>query len=60
MVNAYVVDFSRLDLTEWSVDWQMLFNLNKCKIMHFGYNNPQNTFLLDGHILDTVVGEIWE
>ena len=42
---------------EWSVDWQMLLNLEKCKIMHFGYNNPQNTFLLGGHILDTVVGE---
>ena len=33
-------------LYEWSVDWQMLFNLEKCKVMHFGYNNLQNTFLL--------------
>ena len=32
----------------------MLFNLNKCKIMHFGYNNPNNIFLLGGHILETV------
>ena len=23
-------------LYKWSVDWQMLFNLDKCKIMHFG------------------------
>ena len=37
-------------LYKWSVNWQMLFNLEKCKIMHFGYNNPQNTFLLGGHI----------
>ena len=37
----------------WSEDWQMLFNLDKCKIMHFGYNNPNNIFLL-GHILETV------
>ena len=32
----------------------MLFNLDKCKIMHFLYNNPNNTFLPEGHILETV------
>ena len=32
----------------------MLFNLDKCKIMHFGYNNPNNIFLLGGHIPETV------
>ena len=35
----------------------MLFNLDKCKIMHFGYNNPMHTFLLDGQILETVSEE---
>ena len=24
---------------QWSVDWQMLFNLDKCKVLHFGNNN---------------------
>ena len=32
----------------------MLFKLDKCKIMHVGYNNPNNIFLLGGHILETV------
>ena len=41
-------------LYKCSEDWQMLFNLNKCKIMHFGYNNPDNIFLLGGHILESV------
>ena len=41
-------------LYNWSEDWQMLFNLDKCKIMHIGYNNPNNIFLLGGHILETV------
>ena len=41
-------------LYNWSEDWQMLFNLDKCTIMHFGYNNPNNIFLLGGHILETV------
>jgi len=26
-------------LYSWSVDWQMLFNTDKCKVMHFGYKN---------------------
>ena len=41
-------------LYNWSEDWQMLFNLDKRKIMHFGYNNPNNIFLLGGHILKTI------
>ena len=32
----------------------MLFNLDKCKITHFGYNNPNNILLLGGHILETL------
>ena len=40
-------------LYNWSEDWQMFFNLDKCKIMHFGYNNHNNIFLL-GRILETV------
>jgi len=32
----------RLDLTNphtWSEDWLMLFNADKCKVMHFGSKN---------------------
>ena len=32
-------------LYKWTADWRMLY-LDKCKIMHFGYNNPNNMFLL--------------
>jgi len=38
------VDSLRADLhnlVSWSVDWQMLFNIDKCKVMHLGYNNPK-------------------
>ena len=41
-------------LYNWSEDWKMLFNLDKCKIMQFGYNNYNNIFLLGSHILETV------
>jgi len=29
-------------LCDWSVDWQMLFNADNCKTLHFEYSNVQN------------------
>jgi len=29
-----------------SVDWQMLFNTDKCKVLHFGYKNMSNIYSL--------------
>jgi len=29
------------NLVESSKEWQMLFNADKCKVMHVGYNNKQ-------------------
>ena len=28
----------------WSEDWQMLFNFDKCKIIHFGNKNSKKHF----------------
>ena len=28
-------------LNEWSNEWSMLFNAEKCKCIHYGYNNKQ-------------------
>ena len=33
-------------LVSWSVDWQMLFNIDKCKVMHLGYNNPKVHYVM--------------
>ena len=27
-------------LMEWSEESKMKFNVNKCKVMHYGFNNP--------------------
>ena len=57
LVPILIVQKLRADLRKlynWSEDWKMLFNVDKCKIMHFGYKNPNNIFLLGGHILETV------
>ena len=35
-------------LTEWAEDWGMKFNIEKCKIMHVGRNNPQYEYTMGG------------
>ena len=35
-------------LNSWASCWQLRFNVNKCSIMHFGNNNPENHYHLGG------------
>jgi hypothetical protein len=35
-------------LVEWSVKWGMEFNIKKCKVMHFGHNNPVHRYSMGG------------
>ena len=44
-------DLERLE--HWSDKWQLPFNTKKCKVMHFGNNNPKQCYTLNGHILET-------
>ena len=37
---------------EWSRIWQMDFNVQKCKIVHFGRNNKRHPYTMDGQTLD--------
>ena len=39
------------NLYEWSCEWQMLFNFDKCHVLHFGSTNPRNTYTINGHEL---------
>jgi len=34
-------------LVEWSSEWLMLFNAQKCKIMHIGKNNTQHEYFMN-------------
>jgi len=47
------------NLVVWSKEWQMLFNAEKCKVMHLGYNNPKVNFVIDATQLQVVRKEIW-
>ena len=38
----------------WSTDWQMLFNLEKCHILHLGNNNPNHEYNINGYKLPSV------
>ena len=44
-------------LFKWTEDWQMSFNLDKCKAMHVGLKNNENCYVIDGHILEDVEEE---
>ena len=45
------------ELTRWAVTWEMEFNVNKCKIMHFGSKNPQREYVMNGTKLEVVSEE---
>src|SRR6202000_1691783 len=52
--NDSEVDILREDLRtifQWSVDWQMLFNLDKCTVMHLGSKNSQCEYKMGNNIL---------
>jgi len=38
-------------LYDWSIDWQMLFNINKCKVLHFGYRNVHDIYSVGAEVL---------
>ena len=44
-------------LFSWSTDWQMIFNVEKCKIMHIGRSTKVYDYSLDGSILKEVAVE---
>ena len=55
-------DINKLQLTldrlvEWAEDWGMKFNIDKCKIMHVGRNNPWYEYFMAGTKLKVVEEE---
>ncbi|CAM5106410.1 unnamed protein product [Eretmochelys imbricata] len=40
-------------LTDWATKWQMKLNVDKCKVMHTGKNNPNDTYSTMGANLAT-------
>ena len=41
-------------ITDWSLIWQMNFNVNKCKHLHIGPTNPHNNYTIAGiHLVES-------
>ena len=52
--NKWDVEILQADLNrlfEWSEEWKMLFNVEKCSVMHLGFNNSKEELKLGGRIL---------
>mgnify|MGYP003422120574 FL=1 len=46
-----------MNLCKWSDDWMMLFNADKCKVMHFGYNSTEADYKIYDKNLDVTKEE---
>jgi len=41
------------NLVAWSNEWQMPFNIEKCKVMHQGYNDPKADYVMYCNVLSS-------
>jgi len=51
-INKLQLDLHKL--FKWSQDWLMLFNVYKCKVIHFGFNNIKAIYEMNGKFLEEV------
>jgi ribonuclease P/MRP protein subunit RPP40 len=45
-------------LVTWSKEWLMLFNVDKCKVMHVGCNNPKAEYKMEEGVLRRICEEL--
>ena len=45
------------NLYQWSKDWQMVFNVKKCKVLHVGHNNVHHGYSMNEEVLQSVTEE---
>ena len=58
--NSALLQNDLYKLFKWSSDWQLNFNISKCKVMHVGRNNPSLTYFVDtqrSNVLSVVASE---
>jgi hypothetical protein len=44
-------------LCAWADKWDMEFDIDKCKVLHIGRNNPQHSYSMKGQILSNTDSE---
>ena len=45
-VDARNMQKDLVAVTEWTNQWDMRLNLEKCKVLHFGRKNPKASYIL--------------
>ena len=45
------------NLLMWAEEWQMMFSVSKCKVMHLGHKNHDYSYYMDTKQLDIVEEE---
>ncbi len=45
------------NLCEWAKKWGMEFNVKKCKVMHFSFNNPAQSYRMEDQQLEVTEEE---
>ena len=48
------IQATRYHWKKWSEDWQIQFNVDKCKVTHVGKHNPELTYLMENAKLEIV------
>jgi len=59
--NSKEADILRSDLNkihQWSLDWQMLFNVDKCIVLHMGNNNINYEYMLGENVIKSSTKEL--
>jgi ribonucleases P/MRP protein subunit RPP40 len=55
--DAMVLQSDLSGLLRWTGDWQMRFNVGKCKVMHMGHGNGQFKYFMESRELEVVNAE---
>ena len=50
---AFTLQEDLHSMYKWSQDWQLLFNFNKCKCLHIGYNNPIYDYFIGDECIES-------
>jgi len=40
------------NISKWADSWQMKFNVEKCKVLHYGRSSIEHSYLMHGHPLE--------
>ena len=55
--NAFTLQDDLHKLYEWSMDWQLLFNKDKCKCLHVGHGNMDYDYFIGDERIQTTLIE---